>query len=108
MTLSTPTSSTATSTPVTATAKRSPRLRTIGFIALGVCAIGYGGFVAAFFAIKAETVSMALGLTLAGIFGVAGEVGLWVGAACLGLGLYARRREKLARWFGRMKAKLRG
>lgn len=97
------------STPVSNPApKRSPKLRTMGFIALGFCAFGYAGFVAAFFAIKASHISMTLGLTLAGIFGVIGEAGLWIGAACLGLGLYARRREKLARWFGRMKASFKG
>lgn len=88
--------------------KRSVKIRTIGFVAFGFCVIGYAGFVAAFFAIKASYISMALGLTLAGIFGVIGEAGLWIGAACLGLGLYARRREKLARWFGRMKASFKG
>ena len=93
------------STPVTAiSSKRSPKLRTIGFVALGFCGLGYTGFVAAFLAIKASMVSMALGLTLAGVFGVIGEAGLWIGAACLGLSLYARRREKLARWFGRVRA----
>ncbi|WP_292054328.1 MULTISPECIES: hypothetical protein [unclassified Brevundimonas] len=87
-------------------AKRSPRLRTFGFIALGFCALGYAGFVASFFAIKASYVSMAVGLTMAGVFGVVGEAGLWIGAACLGLSFYARRREKLARWFGRVKGNL--
>ena len=97
MTLSSPVSN-------NAATKRSPKLRSFGFIALGFCVLGYAGFVASFFAIKASYVSMAVGLTMAGIFGVVGEAGLWIGAACLGLSFYTRRREKLARWFGRMKS----
>lgn len=88
----------------TATPQRSRKLKTIGLVAFGFCVLGYAGFVGAFFAIKAGYISTAFGLTLAGIVGVIGEAGLWIGAACLGLGLYTRRREKLARWFGRAKS----
>lgn len=83
-------------------APRSSRLKLAGYVALGFCAFGYAGFVAAFLAIKGDHVSMAMGLTMAGVFGVIGEAGLWIGAACLGLGLYRNRREKIARWFRRM------
>ncbi|WP_312134728.1 hypothetical protein [Brevundimonas sp.] len=91
-------------TIIEAPKKRSLKLRTIGFIALGFCALGYAGFVATVFAIKADMIAMGAGLGIAGVFAVVGEAGLWIGAASLGLSFYARRRERVARFFGRVKS----
>lgn len=84
--------------------KRSLKLRTIGFVALGFCALGYAGFVASVFAIKADMITMTAGLAIAGVFAIVGEAGLWIGAASLGLSFYARRRDRVARFFGRVKS----
>lgn len=85
----------------------TPRLKLFGIIAFGFCAVGYLGFLLVVLALKAKTISVATGIAMASVFAVMGEGGLWVGAACLGLGLYTRRRESLARmrarigqWFG--------
>ena len=97
--------------PTAATPARksiTPRLKIFGAIAFGFCAVGYLGFLLVVLAIKAKTITMGTGIALASIFAVMGEGGLWVGAACLGLGLYTRRRESIARlrakagqWFGK-------
>ena len=88
----------------TTSTKRPLRLRIIGLTALGFCVIGYAGFAAAFFALKAGYITTATCFAIAGVFGVMGEAGLWVGAACLGLGIYTRRRERFARWGERLKS----
>lgn len=91
-------------TAIEAPKKRSLKLRTIGFVALGFCALGYAGFVASVFAIKADMIAMTTGLAIAGVFAIVGEAGLWIGAASLGLSFYARRRDRVARFFGRVKS----
>jgi hypothetical protein len=89
------------STPVPP--KASPRRRMIGYAALAACAVGYAGFVAVIVALKLSWISTATAIWAGGIFAVVGEVGLWVGAAYLGLSLYTRRKAMLARWFRRSK-----
>lgn len=80
--------------------KPSTRIKLVGIVALCACAIGYAGFLAVIIALKLEKISTAMAITFGGIFAVIGEAGLWVGAACLGLGLYTRRKEKIARFIG--------
>ena len=80
-------------------AKRPTRVRLLGYAAFAACAIGYAGFLAVIIALKAGVIGTAAALAVGGVFAVVGEVGLWVGAACLGLGLYTRRKEKIARFF---------
>jgi len=81
-------------------AKLTMRIRLIGLVALVACAVGYAGFLGVIIALKLEKISTAMAITFGGIFAVVGEAGLWVGAACLGLGLYTRRKEKIARFIG--------
>lgn len=80
-------------------AQRTTRTRLVGYTAFVACAIGYAGFLAVVVALKTGAISTAAALAIGGVFAVVGEVGLWVGAACLGLGLYTRRKEKIARFF---------
>lgn len=92
---------------VTAVQKAKPpltRTRLIGFVAMAVCAIGYIGGGLALLAGKTDQIEM----THAAIAGAAllliGEIGLWVGAACLGLTLFKKRKAMLNRLLGRRPA----
>ena len=80
------------------------RARLIGFVAMAVCAIGYIGGGLALLAGKTDQIEM----THAAIAGAAllliGEIGLWVGAACLGLTLFKKRKAMLNRLMGRRPA----
>ncbi|MFA4938178.1 hypothetical protein [Brevundimonas sp.] len=80
------------------------RTRLIGFVAMGVCAIGYISGGLALLAGKTDQIEM----THAAIAGAAllliGEIGLWVGAACLGLTLFKKRKAMLNRLLGRRPA----
>ena len=89
---------------VTAVQKAKPLLtltRLIGFVAMAVCAIGYIGGGLALLAGTTDQIEM----THAAIAGAAllliGEIGLWVGAACLGLTLFKKRKAMLNRLLGR-------
>lgn len=86
--------------------KRPTRVRVVGYAAFAACAIGYAGFLAVIIALKTGVLGTAAALAIGGVFAVVGEVGLWVGAACLGLGLYTRRKEKIARFFASVRAAL--
>ncbi len=90
--------------PAIQTLTKSPRTRLIGFVAMGVCAIGYVGGGLALLAGKTDQIDM----THAAIAGAAllliGEIGLWVGAACLGLTLFKKRKAMLNRLLGRRPA----
>ena len=87
----------------TAVATRKPltRIRLIGFIAMGVCAIGYAGFALALLAGKLDYLDMTHAALLAAAAAVIGEIGLWVGAGCLGLTLFKKRKAMLDKLFGR-------
>ena len=94
---------------VTAVQKAKPLLtltRLIGFVAMAVCAIGYVGGGLALLAGKTDQIEM----THASIAGAAllliGEIGLWVGAACLGLTLFKKRKAMLNRLLGRRTAEV--
>lgn len=82
------------------------RTRLIGFVAMAVCAIGYIGGGLALLAGKTDQIEM----THAAIAGAAllliGEIGLWVGAACLGLTLFKKRKAMLNRLLGRRTAEV--
>jgi len=90
--------------PAIQTPPKSPRTRLIGFVAMGVCAVGYVGGGLALLAGKIDQIDM----THAAIAGAAllliGEIGLWVGAACLGLTLFKKRKAMLNRLLGRRAA----
>ena len=91
-------------TPVQKTKTPLTRTRLIGFVAMAVCAIGYVGGGLALLAGKTGQIEM----THAAIAGAAllliGEIGLWVGAACLGLTLFTKRKAMLNRLLGRRPA----
>ena len=79
------------------------RTRIIGFAAMGVCVLGYGGMAVAILG-KTEALTTPQSLIIAGIAAVIGEIGLWVGAACLGLTLFKKRKAMLDRLMGRKPA----
>lgn len=73
------------------------KTRLIGFAAMAVCAIGYAGAGLALLAGKTDQISMTYAALAAAILAVIGECGLWVGAACLGLTLFKKRKAMLDR-----------
>lgn len=91
-------------TPVQKAKTPLTHTRMIGFVAMAVCATGYIGGGLALLAGKTDQIEM----THAAIAGAAllliGEIGLWVGAACLGLTLFKRRKAMLNRLLGRRPA----
>lgn len=88
--------------------KRSARTLMVAYVAFAACAIGYGGFLAVIIALKSEAISTAMAVAVGGVFAIVGEVGLWVGAASLGLSLYTRRKEKIARFFSSIRKSFKG
>ena len=87
----------------TAVAARKPltRTRIIGFAAMGVCAVGYAGFALALLAGKLDYLPMTQAAIIAAVAAVIGEIGLWVGAGCLGLTLFKKRKAMLDKLFRR-------
>jgi len=77
------------------------RTRVIGFIAMGVCVIGYVGGGLALLAGKTDQIEMTHAAVAGGALLLIGEIGLWVGAACLGLTLFKKRKAMLNRLLGR-------
>jgi hypothetical protein len=86
------------------TMKPLNRTRIIGFAAMGVCVLGYSGMALAIMLGKTEVLTTTQSFIMAGISAVIGEIGLWVGAACLGLTLYKKRKAMLDRLMGRRPA----
>lgn len=82
-------------------AKPLTRTRLIGFAALGVCAVGYTAFGLALLAGKFDYIGMTHAAVIAAVAALIGEVGLWVGAGCLGLTLFKKRKAMLNRLLGR-------
>jgi hypothetical protein len=83
------------------TKKPLTRTRLIGFAAMGVCALGYTGMGLALLAGKLEHIDMTHAALLAAVAAVIGEIGLWVGAGCLGLTLFKKRKAMLDKLFRR-------
>lgn len=77
------------------------KTRLIGFAALGVCALGYTGMGLALLAGKLDYLDMTYAALFAAIAALVGEIGLWVGAGCLGLTLFKKRKAMLDKLFGR-------
>ena len=77
------------------------RTRLIGFAALGVCVVGYTGMGLALLAGKLDYLDMTHAALLAAVAALIGEIGLWVGAGCLGLTLFKKRKAMLDKLFGR-------
>ena len=80
------------------------KTRLIGFAALGVCAVGYTGMGLALLAGKMDYLDMTHAALLAAFAALIGEIGLWVGAACLGLTLFKKRKAMLDRLLRRRPA----
>jgi hypothetical protein len=83
------------------TKKPLTRTRLIGFAAMGVCAIGYTGMGLALLAGKLDYLDMTHAALLAAVAALVGEIGLWVGAGCLGLALFKKRKAMLDKLFRR-------
>lgn len=80
------------------------RTRMIGFVAMAVCVFGYGGMAVALILGKTDVLTTTQSVIAAGISALIGEIGLWVGAACLGLTLFKKRKAMLDRLLGRKAA----
>lgn len=80
------------------------KLKLIGWTALGVCVLGYGGFAAALVAGKMDYLTLTQTALIGGGAAVIGEIGLWVGAGCLGLSIFKRRKAMFDRLFRRRTA----
>ena len=83
------------------TKKPLTKTRLIGFAAMGVCVVGYTGMGLALLAGKLDYLDMTHAALLAAAAAVIGEIGLWVGAGCLGLTLFKKRKAMLDKLFGR-------
>jgi hypothetical protein len=83
---------------------KSTRLRLIGFTAMGFCALGYAGFGLALLAGKMDYLEMPQAIALSVVLAIVGEIGLWVGAGCLGLTLFKKRKAMFDRLFRRKAA----
>ena len=73
------------------------KTRLIGFAAMAVCALGYGGAGLALLAGKTDQIAITHAALGAAVLAIIGECGLWVGAACLGLTLFKKRKAMLDR-----------
>jgi len=79
-------------------------IRIVGWTAMAVAAAGYGGMLIALGLAATDRIGRTEALIWGGGAAVIGEIGLWVGAACLGLTIFRKRRELLNRLFGRKNA----
>ena len=77
------------------------KTRIIGFTAMGVCVLGYAGM--GLFILLAKLGHVGTGVAVAGALasGTVGEIGLWVGAGCLGLTIFKKRKALFDRIFRR-------
>lgn len=75
--------------------------KTIGWIAMGVCVLGYGSGAALLIAGKMDHLGMTTAIVAGGAALVAGEIGLWVAAGCLGLTMFRKRKAIIDRMLGR-------
>ena len=80
--------------------------KVIGWTAMLVCLIGYGGSVLTVLAVKMNYLALSMTQTalIGGGLAVIGEIGLWVGAGCLGLTLFKKRKAMFYRLFRRKAA----
>lgn len=79
------------------------RLRLIGWTAMAACALGYGGavVVGVFYRMDILVLTQAQAITVVAALAVVGEIGLWVGAGCLGLTIFKRRKALFDKLFRR-------
>jgi len=79
------------------------RLKMIGLTAMAGCVIGYGGAVAVglMFRLGHLDLNQIQAVAIVTALALVGEVGLWVGAGCLGLTIFKRRKALFDRVFRR-------
>lgn len=77
------------------------RTKMIGWTAFAVCILGYGAFTAIILLNRMGELGMRETLLFGGPAAVAGEIGLWVAAGCLGWSLFKRRKALFDRIFRR-------
>ena len=82
------------------------KLKAIGWTAMLVCILGYGGSVLTVVAAKMDYLALTTIQTamIAGGLAILGEIGLWVGAGCLGLTLFKKRKAMFDRLFRKKSA----
>ena len=79
------------------------RLRLIGWAAMAACVLGYGGAVVGgvLYRVDMLALTQAQAITVVAALAVVGEIGLWVGAGCLGLTIFKRRKALFDKLFRR-------
>lgn len=80
------------------------KTRMIGWTALAVCALGYGGMAAILLAAKAEAIAPTTAVLFAAVAALIGEGGLWVGAGCLGLTIFKKRKALIDKLLARRRS----
>ena len=79
------------------------RLKMIGLTAMAGCAVGYGGAVVVglMFRLDHLDLGQVQAVAIVTALAIIGEIGLWVGAGCLGLTIFKRRKALFDRVFRR-------
>ena len=79
------------------------RLKMIGLMAMAGCAVGYGGAVVVglMFRLGHLYLSQVQAVAIVTALAIIGEIGLWIGAGCLGLTIFKRRKALFDRVFRR-------
>lgn len=80
------------------------KTRIIGWTAMAFCVLGYSGFALTMVAGKLDYLTLTQTALIGGGLAVVGEIGLWVGAGCLGLTMFKRRKAMFDRLFRRKPA----
>ena len=80
------------------------KTRMIGWTAMAVCALGYAAFAGVVLAAKFGPLDTGAAVLWGAIAALIGEIGLWVGAGCLGLTLFQKRKALFDRIFRRRSA----
>jgi hypothetical protein len=78
-----------------------PRTRIIGFSALAVCVLGYGGFALSIVLRKMDVLETGHVLMFGVPSALIGEIGLWVAAGALGWSIFKGRKALMDRLFRR-------
>ena len=77
------------------------RTKMIGFSALAVCALGYGGFALSLVLQRMDVLTLPQALLYGVPAATIGEIGLWIAAGSLGWSLFKGRKAFIDRVFRR-------
>ena len=80
------------------------KTKMIGCAAMAVCVLGYGGMAAVLIAAKADVIAPTMAVLSAAVAALIGELGLWVGAGCLGLTIFKKRKAMIDRLLARRRS----